>query len=107
MGREKSGSGAAYLIADVRLYTEDEGGKTQVVADDYRCPLFVSRDTSAGGWDVRMQFTGSPFLPGTERRVNLAFLSEQGAQAIKHARRFYVWEGRFVGEGIVITGDQQ
>jgi hypothetical protein len=102
-----SGSKAADLFADVRLYAVDEGGKTQAVLDDFRCPLFVSRDTSAGGWDVRMQFTGSPFEPGTERRVGLAFLSDQGAQAIRNARRFYVWDGRFVGEGIVVAGGQQ
>jgi hypothetical protein len=49
-----------------------------------------------------MQLKDEPFEPGTERRVGFVFLTEDGAQAMKRAGRFFLWEGRFVGEAKVI-----
>jgi len=77
----------------------------QAVFCDYGCLLLTSTDTSMGGWDARMRLSGAPFEPGTRRRVGFAFLSKQGADTISEAGKFYLWEGRIVGEGTVVAGE--
>ncbi len=49
-----------------------------------------------------MQLGDEPFEPGTERRVGFVFLSDEGAETMKRAGRFYLWDGRFVGEASVV-----
>lgn len=69
----------------------------------YGCPCFVSNDGKGVGWDVRLQLGDLPFAPGTSRRVGLVFLTPEGARAIAQAGRFYLWEGKFIGEATVST----
>jgi len=33
--------------------------------------------------------------------VGFVFLSSEGAEKMRRARRFYLWEGRFIGEALV------
>jgi hypothetical protein len=49
-----------------------------------------------------MQLGREPFQPGTERRVGFVFLTEEGAETMKQAGRFFLWEGRFIGEASVV-----
>ncbi len=49
-----------------------------------------------------MQLKGELFEPGTERRVGFVFLTEEGAETIKRAGHFFLWEGRFIGEATVV-----
>ena len=90
------------LVADVRLYSTSEGGKTRAAGVGYGCPCFVEPDLRVGGWDARMQLGEEPFEPGTERRVGFVFLTDEGAETMKRAGRFFLWEGRFVGEASVV-----
>jgi hypothetical protein len=55
-----------------------------------------------GGWDARLQLDNTPFEPGTTRRIGFVFLSTEGAEAMKRAGLFYLWEGRVVGEARVV-----
>jgi len=103
MPRERWQSREPDLIADVRLYTSKEGGRRSAIVREYRCPCFLSMDPQQGGWDARIQLGDEPFEPGTERRVGFVFLSPEGADAMRSAGRFYLWEGRFVGEAKVIS----
>ncbi|CAH1672536.1 conserved hypothetical protein [Hyphomicrobiales bacterium] len=91
------------LVADVRLYTTQEGGRTSAALLGYGCPCFTSKDLARGGWDARLQLGDEPFEPGTQRRVGFVFLTPEGADAIRRAGRFYLFETRFVGEGTVIS----
>jgi hypothetical protein len=91
------------LIADVRLYLSDQGGRSAAARRGYGCPLFTAKDTGLGGWDARMQLGDEPFEPGTERRVGFIFLTQEGLETIKEAGRFYLWEGSFVGEATVVV----
>jgi hypothetical protein len=50
------------------------------------------------GWPV----LDEPLLPGEERTaVPFVFLSPEGAEAVRLAGRFYLWEGGFIGEAFV------
>jgi hypothetical protein len=41
--------------------------------------------------------------PGEERkRVGFVFLSTDGATAMQAADRFFLWEGRVIGEALIV-----
>jgi hypothetical protein len=90
------------LVADVYLYSTDRGGKNLPIGDRYRCPCFVSQDTNQGGWDC-MIVTGAPLAPGERGRLGFVFLSgDTAVKALAEAGKFYLWDGRFVGEATVV-----
>lgn len=89
------------LIADVKLYPTDSGGRSAAALLGWGCPCFAMKSTAGRGWDARLQLGDAPFEPGTERRVGFVFLSREGAEAMKRHGRFYLWEGGFVGEATV------
>ena len=91
------------LIADVVLYPLHEGGRDSAILPGYGCPCFDAKETSVGGWTARMQLGDRPFEPGTSRQVGFVFLSPEGAEKMRLARTFYLWEGRFIGEASVTS----
>jgi hypothetical protein len=91
------------LIADVKLYPAVEDGRRSAALLGYGCPCFTAKDTAVGGWDARLQLGDQPFEPGSQRRVGFVFLVPEGAEAMRRAGRFFLWEGRFVGEASVVT----
>lgn len=94
------------IVADVWLYPTEQGGRESGALLGYGCPCFTSKDARAGGWDARFQLGDEPFAPGTMRRVGLVFLmGEEAAAVMRKAGRFFLWEGRFVGEAAVISDD--
>lgn len=92
-----------HLVADVRLYPTEEGGKTIPARKGYGCPCFISKDFAQDGWDARLQLDEIPFEPGTARRVGFVFIHPEGAVHMKEAGRFFLWDGRFVGEAEVVV----
>ena len=40
--------------------------------------------------------------PGDERRLGFVFLSSEALAVLRGAGRFYLWEGRVVGEAAII-----
>ena len=91
------------LTADVRLYPTEDGGRSIPALLGWGCLCFASKDTQQGGRDARLQLGDEPFAPGTERRVGFVFLSPEGAEAMKRAGHFYLWEGRFIGEAQAVS----
>lgn len=66
------------------------------------CACFANKDTSQGGWDARPLIGDEEMQPGEIRTVGFTFLSgEQAAVEMRKAGRFYLWEGRFIGEAEV------
>ena len=49
-----------------------------------------------------MQLGDEPFKPGSKREVGFVFLSPEGAEAIRKAETFYLWELGFIGEAKVL-----
>jgi hypothetical protein len=90
------------LIADVTLYASERGGRKEPTpADWFGCPCMVSKDRDA--WDCRILLQGIPLAPGETRRVGMVFLSHNEAIAdLRQAAKFYLWEGRFIGEGTIV-----
>jgi len=91
------------LFADVTLYTSEQGGKaTAILGLWYGCPCEI--EGAKWAWDCRIALGHLPLRPGETRRVGIAFLSgEEAAMAIRAAGRFVLWEGRPIGEGVVVS----
>jgi hypothetical protein len=45
-----------------------------------------------------------PLVPGDSRRLGFVFLlsGKESADALRKAGTFYLWEGKFVGEAVVV-----
>lgn len=90
------------LIADVYLYPAAEGGKRVAVQLGWGCPCSCSKSTDIVGYDG-WPLLDAPLAPGERRRLGFVFLSGEEAAAIfRRAGTFYLWEGRFIGEGTVV-----
>jgi len=57
--------------------------------------------TGYDGWPL---LSDEPLLPEEKRRVGFVFLSPEGAETMKRAGHFYLWEGGFIGEADVVEG---
>lgn len=87
------------LLLRVRLNKTSEGGRlSDIVGPDYRCPLIVN----GRGFDCR-------FLPfnelklGVEKNVKVKMLDRRAAlSCIELGQRVELWEGRVIGEAVVI-----
>jgi len=91
------------LVADVTLYSTDNGGRKGPTASEwFGCPVMISKD-KLSGWDCRILLNGTPLRPGDTRRVGMVFLSpDQAIPLLRAAGKFYLWEGHFIGEGTVV-----
>ena len=94
------------LIVDLWLYPREGGGRTKPISLGWGSPCTIQSEEGSG-W---VAYDGWPLLgedalaPGERRRVGYVFLS--GGQAVdylKGAPKFYVCEGRIVGEAVIVT----
>jgi hypothetical protein len=99
-----SGNIKPNLIADVTLYSTNQGGlKGPTPTEWFGCPCMVDKESSRG-WDCRLLLEGRSMSPGETRRVGISFISgEKAAQLFRTARKFYLWHMRIIGEAIVIS----
>lgn len=89
------------LVADIMLYAIEEGGRRVPVPPGYGCVCVVSKNIPLQGYDVLLQLEDDALCPGQQRRLGLVFLTPEGARAVRNAAKFFLWEGRFIGEGSV------
>lgn len=96
------------LITDVKMYTEAEGGRNTPAPPGWGCPATLSKSRGEktaplfcyDAWPILHEH----LVPGDERRVGFVFLSgQEAADVFKKAGIIYLWEGRFVGEAVVVA----
>src|SRR5260221_14255480 len=90
-------------FADFYLYPTDAGGRKAPMGQGYRGACYTEKDTSPGGWTVFIDVGETPLSPGEKRRVGISVLHDEGRKLILDVGRFYLWDGRFVGEATNIT----
>lgn len=93
------------LIADLWLYPTEQGGKQNPISLGWGSPCTVQHEEGDGwvGYDGWPLLDDTPMAPGERRRVGYVFLS--GQKAVEHLAandKFYVWEGRIIGEAIIV-----
>jgi len=95
------------LVADVRLYPTEEGGRKSTALPGWGCPCCVSRQEPIVGYDGWLLLGDTPMEPGEQRRVGFVFLSgEEVAVIMREAGTFYLWEGGFIGEAKVVRSER-
>lgn len=91
---------APQLVAEVTLYATDEGGRQGLTPPDWFGCICKLAENDRRAWDCRLLLHGFPMAPGETRRIGIAFLwPDQAVPAIVQARKFFLWEGRVIGEG--------
>ncbi|WP_426263773.1 hypothetical protein [Sphingomonas sp. PWP1-2] len=91
------------IIAEVRMYDTANGGRTGPAFPGWGCPCMVSRMEPLVGYDALPLLGDQPLLPGETRRLGFVFLSPENAVPVMRAEKhFYLWEGGFIGEAVVI-----
>jgi hypothetical protein len=89
------------LTVDLYLYPVEAGGRSGPVNLGWGCQCTKDKSVDEG-WD------GYPLLerammPGERRRLGFVFLcGEEAVQALGSNDRFYLWEGRWIGEATVV-----
>ena len=95
---------SAQLTADVTMYPTDRGGRASLTLPGWGCPCCLSKDTPIVGYDGWPLLGEAPLAPGECRRLGFVFLSgEQSAAMFRAAGTFFLWEGGFIGEAVVVV----
>lgn len=93
-----------HLLADVWLYETVDGGRSGPALPGFGCILTTSSEPPYSGWDALLLLRAPPLHPGERRRLGFAFLTPDSAVPIfSQAERFYLWDGRFIGEGTIVS----
>lgn len=91
------------LMADVRLYRTEDGGRTATAYPGWGCPCMVSNEPPLEGWDGWPLLGENSIEPGDERRLGFVFLSPEAPNIMRAAQKFYLWEGRIIGEANIVN----
>lgn len=95
---------APQLHAVVTLYPTSGGGRVAPAAPGWGCPCCVSDAAPVVGYDGWPLLGDTPLAPGEQRKVGFVFLSGQSAaETLRKAGKFYLWEGKIVGEATVVS----
>jgi len=90
------------VMARVRLYTSEEGGRSQPIpAIQFSCPLFFQGE----GFDCRLLLDqpGIGLLLGESAVVPIKFLfPEDIMPRLKKGDQFRLWEGKEIAKGEVL-----
>jgi hypothetical protein len=90
------------LIVDLKLYPTSEGGRRgPIFGKWFGCPCMLRKDGPEGR-DCRVLLDGRSVAPGESARVGMIFLSPDSAALFRAAGKFYLWDGRIIGEASVI-----
>jgi len=94
---------SAALVADVAMYSTSNGGRESPALPGWGCPCMVSKGAPYVGYDGWPLLGDTPLNPGDQRRLGFVFLSgEEAARIMRAAGKFYLWEGRIIGEATVV-----
>ncbi len=95
-----------HLTIDLVLYPTDQGGRAIEAVPGWGF-VCVQDEATRAGWDGWPLLGKRSIRPGESRRVGLFLLSgDEAASSLRSARRFFIWEGRVVGEATVVEADR-
>lgn len=90
-----------HFMVDVTLYTSDRGGRSEPIArEGFGCPCKLE-DNSNTFADCRLFLGGQQIAPGETKRVGIRFSYEPAASVFRSAGKFFLWDGRVIGEAVV------
>jgi len=79
------------------------GGRNEPISrEGFGCPCKLEKEGSTYP-DCRLFLNGQQIRPGETKRVWIRFSFEPAAQQFRNAGKFYLWDGRLIGEAKVPT----
>lgn len=93
------------LVADVTLYPAAQGGRQTAALPGWGCPCCTSKAHPIAGYDAWPLLGDSPLEPSARRRLGFVFSSKEAPEIFEKSKKFYLWEGRFIGEAVVVEPD--
>ncbi len=91
------------LTADLTLYATADGGRRDALRPGLLLPCMIEQREPLEAWDCLPLLRDEPLHPGDTKRLGFVFMSgEKAAQALRAAGKFYLWDGRFIGEAVVV-----
>ena len=85
---------------------QPKGGHRAPAFPGWGCPCCVSKITPiVAAYDAWPVLGGTAIQPGESRRKGFVFLSgETAAKLFRDTGTFFLWEGGFIGEAMVVSG---
>lgn len=91
-----------HFMVDLTLYSPEMGGrKDPITREGFGCPCKLDEDGDTFA-DCRLFLNGQEIRPGETKRVGILFSFEPAASIFRAARKFYLWDGRIIGEAVVV-----
>jgi hypothetical protein len=90
------------LLIDLTLYETQAGGRRGPILPGYSCPCMASREKPWVGHDAFPLLGQEPMYPGQRRRLGLVFISPDGLTALRDSEKFFLWEGKIIGEAVPV-----
>jgi len=90
------------LLATVTLYSPEDGGRQSPAYPGWGCPCVAEDKQPLHGWDA-WPILETAISPGeTRANVPFVFLTEEGQESISKLEKFFLWEGKVIGEAVVV-----
>lgn len=92
------------LRVRLTFYDKDKDGPKLRKSTGWGCPCFIHlNQMDPPGFDGWPQFGDTDMGAGETRDVGIVFLSgKRAADFFLQSGKFYLWEGRFIGEAVII-----
>jgi hypothetical protein len=101
-----------HLVANLTLYSTEEGGAKWAKMPGWGCLCCESKNSYVKGEDGVSRLFGhdgwpqlkESISPGEKRRLGFVFLlsGEESTKAFRRVGKFYLWDGRFIGEAVIV-----
>jgi hypothetical protein len=97
-----------HLVVELTLYPIEAGGKSLPVSLGWGSLCTIQSEKGSGwfGYDGWPLLIDRPMSRGEMRRVGYFFMRGQEAvNYLSSAEKFYIWEGRIVGEARIVNSE--
>jgi hypothetical protein len=96
---------------DLYLYPTQQSGRSAAVHGFFRPNGFSRRHPILGrngdlAYGLIFEIGEAPMAPGETRRMTCSFIYQESFDAFMDAEKFYVWDGRIVGEVTLIAPEK-
>jgi hypothetical protein len=91
-----------HFMIDLTLFPPEMGGRKEpITREGFGCPCKLDKggDTFA---DCRLSLRGQRIQPGETKQVGIRFSHEPAASLFRAKGKFYLWDGRIIGEAVVV-----
>lgn len=93
------------LVVDLYLYPTEESGRRATIQNFYRPNGFLRKDTNSLSHGLIFHVGQIPIAPGERRRLVCGFTYKESFDAFMSAKKFYIWDAKFIGETTLVESN--